>query len=151
VCRERDVELRGVSLFEHEHAGSFFRQVIELHAARGEVELTTLRLRSELAAYVVCFLDGGVYRMWNCRLAPAWARYGAGRVANNAAVEHALADPDAREFDWMRGDEPYKRSLSNHLEYAQDLRAWSTPALRTVTDSSRRIKLMMKSMVAEHG
>jgi hypothetical protein len=150
VCLQRDGELWGRSLLDGAAARRFFREVILEHSARGELELTTLRLAGELAAYVVCFLDGGAYRMWNCRLAPAFARYGAGRVANDAALARALADPRATEFDWMRGAEAYKLSLSNHVEHALDLRAWSTQALRAVLDTSRRLKHMVKGLVAEH-
>src|SRR6185295_13818449 len=151
VCIRRDVELRGESLFDRANTRAFFREVLLEHAAREELELTTLRLRGRLAAYVVCFLDRGAYRMWNCRLDPEWSHYGVGRVANNAALEHALADPAAHEFDWMRGDEPYKMSMSNHVERALDLLAWSTPALRAALDSTRRLKLLLKGVVAEHG
>jgi len=150
VCLERDLELRGMSLLERQAAHAFFGKVILEHATRGEVQLTTLRLSGQLAAYVVCFLDRGAYRMWNCRLAPAWGRYGAGRVANNAALEHALLDPTANEFDWMRGEEPYKLSMTNHVEYALDLRAWSAPSVRVVFDSSRRLKRLVKDVVAEN-
>jgi len=150
VCLRRDASLRGESSLDQGSARAFFREVILEHAARGEVELTTLRLGGELAAYVVCFLDRGAYRMWNCRLAPAWSRYGAGRVANHAALDHALADGSATEFDWMRGAEAYKLSLSNHVEHALDLRAWSSPALRSVLDSRRRFKRLVKNAAAEH-
>lgn len=149
VCLARDLELRGASLLERKPSRAFFRAVILEHAQRGEVELTTLHLQGRLAAYVLCFLDGGAYRMWNCRLDPAWERYGVGRIANHAALEHALADPDATEFDWMRGAEPYKMSLCNHVEQAVDLRAWSAPALRSVLDSSRRLRNLFKHAASE--
>jgi CelD/BcsL family acetyltransferase involved in cellulose biosynthesis len=150
VCLERDLELRGESLLDGSGHRRFFGEVIRAHAARGEVELTTLHVGEELAAYVLCFLDGPAYRMWNCRLAPAWSRYGVGRIANNAALEHALADPRANEFDWMRGPESYKLSMSNHVEYALDLRAWSNPTVRACFDSTRRLKHLVKHAVAEH-
>src|SRR5262245_31877274 len=151
ICLRRDIGLRGESLLDLGYARAFFREVILAHAARGEVELTTLHLSGELAGYVDCLLDRGSYRMWNCRLAPEWSRYGPGRVANDAALEHALADPHASEFDWMRGAEAYKQSVSNHVEHAFDLRAWSAPALRSLLDSRRRFKLMVKNVAAEHG
>jgi CelD/BcsL family acetyltransferase involved in cellulose biosynthesis len=150
VCRQRDVELRGRSYLDGSEGEAFFRQVILEHAARGEVELTTLRLKDELAAFVLCFLDSGVYRMWNCRVSPEWSRYGAGRVANNAALERALADDAAVEFDWMRGEEPYKASMSNHVARAQDLLAWSSPALRAFLDGPRRLKTTVKRVVVEN-
>jgi CelD/BcsL family acetyltransferase involved in cellulose biosynthesis len=150
VCLRRDASLRGESLLDQPGARAFFREVILEHAARGEVELTTLRFGDVLAAYVVCFLDRGAYRMWNCRLNPAWSRYGAGRVALDAAVERALLQGSTTEFDWMRGAETYKQGLSNHVEHALDLRAWSSIALRSVLDSRRRFKRLVKNAAAGH-
>lgn len=149
VCLARDLELRGTSLLDHKNSRDFFRAAILDHARRGEVELTTLHMGERLAAYVLCFLDQGAYRMWSCRLDPAWERYGVGRIANHVALEHALSDPAATEFDWMRGAEPYKMSLCNHVEQAVDLRAWSAPALRSVLDSSRRLRRLFKDVASE--
>lgn len=150
VCRRRDIDLRGQSSLDHNGTGAFFRQVILEHALRGEVELTALRLRGELAAYVLCFNDNGSRRMWNCRLSPAWRRYGPGRIANNAALGKALADGRCTEFDWMRGNEPYKSGMSNHVERSQDLLAWSDATLRTILDTPRRLKCSVKGFMSRH-
>jgi CelD/BcsL family acetyltransferase involved in cellulose biosynthesis len=143
LCHARDMQKRGWSALRSSSAGPFFRHVVLDHADRGEVELTILRLDGQLAAYVLCFRDGGAYRMWSCRVAPEWLRYGAGRLANNAALEHALSDHDCTAFDWMRGDEGYKRSMANHIEQAQDVLAWSSPAVRAVADAPRRLKALL--------
>jgi hypothetical protein len=145
VCRSRDVEVRGWSPLHDGPGGSFFRQVILDHAERDEVELTTLRLEGQLTSYVLCFRDGRAYRMWSCRVAPAWKRYGAGRLGNNAALAHALADEHCTEFDWMRGDENYKFSMANDVEQAQDLMAWSSSAVGVVADARRRFKVQLLS------
>jgi len=143
LCYARDVQVRGWSALRHGSAGPFFRHVVMDHAERGEVELTTLRLDGELAAYVLCFRDAGAYRMWSCRVAPAWLRYGAGRLANNAALEHALSDQGSTAFDWMRGDEGYKQSMANHTEQAEDVLAWSSLTVRVVMNAPRRLKALM--------
>jgi CelD/BcsL family acetyltransferase involved in cellulose biosynthesis len=143
LCYARDVQARGWSALQNGSAGRFFRDVVLDHADREEVELTTLRLDGQLAAYVLCFRDGGAYRMWSCRVAPAWLRYGVGRLANNAALEHALSDQDSTAFDWMRGDEGYKQSMANHIEQAQDVLAWSSLTVRAVTDAPRRLKALL--------
>jgi len=145
VCRSRDVEVRGWSPLYDGPGGSFFRQVILDHAERDEVELTTLRLEGQLTSYVLCFRDGRAYRMWSCRVSPAWKRYGAGRLGNNAALAHALADEHCTEFDWMRGDENYKFSMANDVEQAQDLMAWSSSAVGVVADARRRFKVQLLS------
>jgi CelD/BcsL family acetyltransferase involved in cellulose biosynthesis len=150
LCHARDLQTRGWSALKNSSAGLFFPYVIQDHADRGEVELTTLRLDGQLAAYVLCFRDGGAYRMWSCRVAPAWLRYGAGRLANNAALEHALSDRDCTAFDWMRGDEGYKRSMANHVEQAQDVLAWSSATVRTVTDAPRRLKALSIDSAQRH-
>ena len=150
VCRKRDAMMRRRSQLDDPSFGAFFRRVILEHAERGEVELTTLRLEGELAAYVLCFVDNGSYRMWNCRFAPKWAHLGPGRVANNQAVEHALTEGGCSEFDWMLGDEGYKSSMANHLEPSQDLLAWSSPTLRAILDSPRRLLLTLKGLKDRH-
>ena len=88
--------------------------------------------------------------MWNCRVAPAWLRYGAGRLANNAALEHALSDQHYAAFDWMRGDEDYKQSMANHIEQAQDVLAWSSLTVRVVTDAPRRLKALLIDSAERH-
>ena len=150
VSRDRDLELRGWSGLEDGSRGPFFRRVILQHAERREVVLTTLRLDEQLAAYVLCFRDGRAHRMWSCRVAPRWKRYGAGRLANNAALEHALADDGCDEFDWMRGDEPYKRSMANDVELARDLMAWSSAAVGRAADARRRLKVLVKTAAERH-
>jgi CelD/BcsL family acetyltransferase involved in cellulose biosynthesis len=124
VCRERDIELGRRSAMDDPAAGQFFRRVVEVHAPRRSVALTTLRIDGTLAAYVLCFVDGTTFRMWNSRFHPRWSRYGAGHITHDAAVEHALAS-GCEVYDWGRGEEPYKFSLSNDRVRAADLYAWS--------------------------
>jgi CelD/BcsL family acetyltransferase involved in cellulose biosynthesis len=137
------------SLMDHPHAGPFLRRVVEVHARRGEVELTTLRLDGRLAAYVLCFLDGDAYRMWNCRFDPTWSQYGVGRITNNAALENAVAD-GCRLFDWMRGEETYKESMANDRVVAADLLAWSGPVVQ-LTDVFRQAKEAARRVEARGG
>jgi CelD/BcsL family acetyltransferase involved in cellulose biosynthesis len=150
LCHARDLQARGWSSLRDRSAGPFFRDVVMDHADRGEVELTTLRLDGRLAAYVLCFRDRDAYRMWSCRVAPNWLRYGAGRLANNAALEHALADQEFTAFDWMRGDEGYKLSMANHVERAQDVLAWSSLTVRAVTDAPRWCKTLVIDVADRH-
>ena len=124
ICRERDKELGRRSAMDDPAAGQFFRRVIEVHAPRRSVALTTLRIDGTLASYVLCFVDGTAFRMWNSRFHPQWSRYGVGHIAHDAAVEYALAS-GCEVYDWGRGEEPYKFSLSNDRVRAADLYAWS--------------------------
>ena len=150
VCRRRDAMLLRPSQLDDPRFGPFFRAVILDHAARDEVELTILRLKGEVVAYCLCFVDHGSYRMWNCRFAPEWAHLSPGRVTNNEAMHHALADPGCSEFDWMLGDESYKSGVQNHMESSQNLLAWSSATVRTVLDGPRSVRQALKELKDRH-
>ena len=139
VFRARDAALHRRCALDDKFQGPFFRTVVETHAMRQEVCLTTLFLNGQLAAYVLCFIDGDTYRMWNCRFDPRFARYSPGMVAMDSSVAHALM-AGCRTYDFMRGEEPYKASYANHLERAKDVRAWSGPLLQAKYESFRAVK-----------
>jgi CelD/BcsL family acetyltransferase involved in cellulose biosynthesis len=126
VCRARDQALGRRSAMDDPAAGAFFRRVVLSHARLGLVVLTTLRIGGRLAAYVLCFVDGAAYRMWHSRFHPDWSRYGVGLLAHDAALEYAL-EHGCELYDWGRGEEAYKSSLSNEQVQGEDLRAWSGP------------------------
>lgn len=124
VFRARDAQLgRPCPLDRPEFAG-FFREVVTSYAERGELRLTVLRAHDDLAAYALCFADGSVHRMWNCRFDPRWSRYSVGKVAVALAVEHAL-ESGSTGFDFMRGDEDYKNTYATDRPRATDYFAWS--------------------------
>jgi CelD/BcsL family acetyltransferase involved in cellulose biosynthesis len=150
VCRHRDATLHRRSPFEDPRKRRFFYDVVSRFAERQQVELLTIHLDRDLACYVLCFLDRDAYRMWSCRFDPRWQRYGVGRVGNHFALTRALADPGCAEFDWMRGDEPYKFSMSNTVSHAVTLIAWSGPLCETLTDAPRQVRSTLKPVVQRH-
>lgn len=150
VCRRRDAMLYRPSQLDDPMFGPFFRGIILELAGRGEVDLTLLRLNGALAAYCLCFVDNGSYRMWNCRFAPEWAELSPGRVTNDEALRRALADPACTEFDWMLGDEDYKAGLKNHTDPSENLLAWSSAGLRAVFDGPRRVTQSLKELKDRH-
>lgn len=137
ICRARDYQVRQFSVLDDPAGLALFRDLLVSHAARGEVELTTLRLDGELASYDLCFRDGDAWRMWNCRFDPVFARYSPGRLAHEESVTAALAQ-GATLYDWMRGEEPYKAAMSDHMSRAEDLFAASNRVLWAATDGARR-------------
>jgi len=150
IYRARDVELGRRSALDHPGQRAFFRRVLEDHAARGDVSLTTLELTGELAAYTLCFVDGASYRMWNCRFDPRWGRYSPGKLAMDEAVAHAL-EQRCETFDFMRGDEPYKASYANAEDRTVDLFASSGLAGRTALDAFLAARAAARSLDASGG
>jgi hypothetical protein len=120
-------------------------------AERDEVRLTTLRLDGALAAYVLSFQDGPVRRMWNCRLDPALQDYGVGRIANDAGLEDALADPACTSYDWMRGEESYKSSMSDRLSASADLTAASHRTLWAAVQAAATVRSRLRDVRDDGG
>ena len=129
IFRARDRELDRTSAMDKPRSRAFFRAVVVRHAEAGQVRLTCVHIDGRLAAYVLCFLDGDVVRMWNCRFDPELGRYSPGKIAMEASVRHALEE-GALAYDFMRGEERYKDGYANHREVAVDLSASSHGGIR---------------------
>jgi CelD/BcsL family acetyltransferase involved in cellulose biosynthesis len=144
VHRDRDAQLVRRSDLEDPRMARFWREVMVLLAGRGELELLTLRLNGALAAYLVGLLDVDSYRMWDGRFAEAFGWYSPGRVVDQVAFASALGEARFAEFDWMRGEEPYKLRNSSQVAPAEHLVAWSSPVVRAVDEWPRRSKEALK-------
>lgn len=130
VHRARDVQLGRRSDHDDPSAACFYEAIILELAGRGEVELLTVRLAGELAGYVCAFSDGRTLRSWDNRLAPAWAEFSAGRLANTEALHHVASSSRWDELDWMQGEEGYKLQSATQTRPMVDLFAWSSPAVQ---------------------
>ena len=107
VHQARDHDAGRVSDLDHQAGLAFWRSVYNQHAARGELEVATLRLDGHLAAYVVALVDSAVYRVFDGRFAPKWRLYAPGRRLEAAVVEHARRG-SFPELDWMSSVAPEK-------------------------------------------
>lgn len=124
-------------------AARFYQQVVRRHAARGEVQVLTIRLGGQLAAYVLGFVDGTALRSWDNRLAPDFAPYSAGRLANTEALRHVVMSPELDELDWMRGEEPYKLQSATEVVPRVTLTAASSMPVavgRATVETAREAK-----------
>jgi CelD/BcsL family acetyltransferase involved in cellulose biosynthesis len=150
IRRERDHSLLRRSDLEDPRFAAFWRSTILGLSRRGEVELTVLAVQGELVAYVVGLLDGGSYRTWDTRFSPDWNKFSPGRLANEAALQSALADERFHEFDWMRGAEQYKLAFATHGVPSEHLVAWSSPISRAVIDAARHLKRAAREIRDRH-
>lgn len=123
LARERDAQR--VSELESSPGLRFWRTMILDHARLGEVEIATLRLDGELAAYVVSLLDGPSYRVFDGRFAPAWSRYSPGRQVETATLVRAFEGDRWREVDWMSGLASEKLLAANAEDRTEHLVAAS--------------------------
>lgn len=139
VRRDRDLHARGESGMDDEEERQCWYALLAASAAASELEVTTLRIDGDVAAYCVGFLDGRYYRFWDFRFAPRWASYSPGLLLRFDVLTRVAEAGEQQVFDWMRGAEPYKFMTPGRLEPAAQLRAWSSPALRVLEDVARRV------------
>lgn len=137
VHRLRDEALGRASDLDDPERLEFWRSLITAYAGRGAVEVGRLLIGSEMAAYSVAFLDRGSYRLWDTRIDPGRAFVSPGRVLLADLIERLRAEGAWSEFDYMRGEEDYKRRMSDDVVPAQNVRAWSSGGLRRLEDTFR--------------
>ncbi|WP_432486178.1 GNAT family N-acetyltransferase [Kineococcus esterisolvens] len=77
----------------------------ELSAA-GALEVATLHLDGELAAYVLGVRDGDGYGVLEGRFSTRFARYAPGRLLEFGVLDRALRAEGVRFLDWMTGVAP---------------------------------------------
>lgn len=143
----RNLQVRGRAALADRHEERLFTATTRAFAADGCVELLTLRIDQDLAAFALCLADrppaaaaslsapptaragGGVLRVHANLVSPDWLRYSAGTIANAEVVRHASA-AGYDWLDWGAGVARYKMSGNATLRHTQTLRAWSSGALR---------------------
>ena len=115
ICRDRDHAGGRLSpLDDPARRRLWHRRVLAL-AGTGELQLATLRLDGELAAYVLGIEDASVYRVLEGRYVARWARYAPGRLLEAAALD-AVIDGPFDTFDWMTSVAPETLLAANDLD-----------------------------------
>jgi len=106
---------------------SLFAARVKALAGQGGIEVATLELDGELAAYVVGFDDGHAYRVMDGRFVSSWARYSPGRLLETAVLQRMLDDPSKTSLDWMTSIAPESLLVANHVERVVTMRARIDP------------------------
>ena len=114
VSRDRDA--RRNSDLDRPAEREFWRRVVEAANGDWEIEIASLRLDGQLAAYVVAILDGDVYRVYDGRMSTTFQDYSPGRLVEAAALSRAISDPRFAVLDWMSGIAAEKLLTTNMAE-----------------------------------
>jgi hypothetical protein len=106
VSRDRDHAGGRTSLLDEE--AGLRRWIARLTglARLCHLELSTLTLNGEPAAYVLGVEDGDAYRLLEGRFVMAWKRYAPGRLLEAHVLQRVLSRPDLHELDWMTSAAP---------------------------------------------
>ena len=112
----RDRDARRNSDLDRPSEREFWRRVVEATEGDWEIEIASLRLDGELAAYVVALLDGETYRVYDGRMSSEYREYSPGRLIEAAALSRAMTDPRFAVLDWMSGVAAEKLLTANIAE-----------------------------------
>lgn len=96
--------------FASERARAFHHQVARTLLDAGMLRLHTLSLDGKIRAALYCFHCNGrtIYYLGGFDPAPELAKFSLGTVLTARAIRHAIEEDQAREFDFLRGNEGYK-------------------------------------------
>jgi diguanylate cyclase (GGDEF)-like protein len=148
---QRDHLRRNESDLDNALARRFWQETVVAHCYTGELELATLIIDGTVAAYVLAFVDGSTYRVFDGRMNSKYAKYSPGRILEAATLERAIENPIFTRFDWMTGVAPETILAVNDWEPRVNLHAVSAvaPAKPGKPRSTSKPDLRTSSITAE--
>jgi CelD/BcsL family acetyltransferase involved in cellulose biosynthesis len=96
--------------FLTEQMEAFFRDLAVSMAAVGMVRLSTLLLDGKTVAMLFCFETDETTYLYNSGFDPAESHLAVGLLSKAYAIDDAIAR-GKQHFDFLRGEEEYKRHL----------------------------------------
>ena len=100
---------------------AFHRDATHLFAERGELRLYTLWLGEQALASVYAIVSNGTFHYYQSGYDPAWSNRSVGLVLIGATFEDAI-ELGQREYDFLRGEEPYKMDWTDRKRRTRRLR-----------------------------
>ncbi len=94
--------------FASRRAQAFHRDAARALLGAGRLRLHVLELDGEIQATLYCFQKGARCHYYLGGFEPTLARLSLGTVLTARAIRYALEEDRATEFDFLRGNEPYK-------------------------------------------
>jgi diguanylate cyclase len=141
----RDHDRRCESDLDNAQLRRFWQEAVVMHSYNNELELAILKIDGTIAAYVISFVDGDTYRVFDGRMKTEFSEYSPGRILEAATLERAIADSNLAVFDWMTGVAPDtilaanfwdQRVTFNAVHAGRSSDGSFSPSLATTNDSS---------------
>ncbi len=99
----------------------FHQQIATLFSQNGWLRLHLLLVRGEAIGAVYSFRYGDTVYFYQTGHDQAWARYGPGSAIVAYSIRASIEE-GAAEFDFLRGDEPYKFQWTSQVR--SDMKGW---------------------------
>ena len=120
----------------------FLRTAAHRLLETGRLRLWRLDANGAAIAVILCLRAGDSVAFYTTGYDPEWSKYGPGRRIMARAIRGAI-DEGAKEFDFLRGDEPYKQQWGTSTRFDLKIRRPAGPLGRLlgfVTTTARLIR-----------
>jgi CelD/BcsL family acetyltransferase involved in cellulose biosynthesis len=126
------------SFARHPRTEAFHQALARRFLARDWLGLYVLEVDGAPAAALLGYEYHGVFSYYQAGFDPAWAEQGVGGVLMGCVIEDAIRRR-LREFDFLRGEEPFKSHWTQQQRHTRALRAWNRTAAATVHHGMRGV------------
>ncbi len=109
----------------------FLRKAAHRFLEAGRLRMWRLEADGEPIAVIWCVRSGDSVAFYTTGYDPKWSKYGPGRRIMARAIKGAI-DEGATEFDFLRGDKPYKRQWGTELRHDLVIRRPTAPRGRVL-------------------
>ncbi len=128
---QRRATMPGGGCFDHPWFQPFLHDVAQEFLASDQLMLNRLVLDGQVAACSIGFRSGDTILLYQCGFDPALVEHTPGWTLNLCCVKRAIEAGMAR-FDFLRGDEPYKRRLGGEPVELQRIRVTAESAVARI-------------------
>ena len=137
----RQDELGRESILADSRSRAFLTETLGRLRRQGLLSVWTLRVGSDIGAYLIGFETGGVFYAWNMAHNPAYNAASPGKALWASAIEACFEDPTINEFNMMRGDTDYKLKWTNTSRELLSIRVRNLSTPRSVLLNSLRSRV----------
>ncbi len=103
-----------VSAFDERRFEGFHREMSRVALERGWLRFFQLKVDDQVIAALYAFRYRDVFYVYQMGFDPSWGRYSPGRLLTAHVIQAAIKE-GARVFDWLRGEQQFKRAWANNM------------------------------------
>jgi len=117
----------------------FLRKAAHYFLEAGRLRMWRLDASGTPIAVIMCIRSGASVVFYTTGYDVAWKKYGPGRRIMARAIRAAI-DEGAAQFDFLRGDEPYKREWGTEMRHDLVIRQPASPRGRMLVMAARAVR-----------
>jgi CelD/BcsL family acetyltransferase involved in cellulose biosynthesis len=137
----------GTSAFLDPRIAPFHRAVLGPLSAAGRVRIHLLKLRGVSIAALYALSAGPRMFYYQSGMHPEYGRFSVGSVLIRYAIEDAILS-HCHEFDFLRGDEPYKFLWTNGRHQMRCMRVFDDRAKSRIAHASQMVRTSLQNCKA---